>query len=157
MENTNYNKLITEIINLSNNKYWNDAKLEWSCVDVDLNTEGICLCGHHLSNLYHIKNKLNGNKAIVGSSCVKKFENNDMDNYLSFINEYQKLINKQKKNGIEQSLPISLINKMYQYGRLNEIEYKFYKDIYKKLTLSDKQNQWKIRINNKISRYNIKT
>lgn len=73
-----------------------------------------------------------------------------MENNNEFTNSYQKLIIKQELKGIIKSIPRSTLNKAYQFNIINNVEYEFYKKIYKKLNITDKQNNWKKIINDKI-------
>lgn len=39
---------------------------------------GNCICNKNIKNLYYIKNKINGNLLLVGSSCIKKIADCDV-------------------------------------------------------------------------------
>jgi hypothetical protein len=71
-----YWKLIEEVLPLSENNKWEDARGEWhiEIVDEDDTCSSECLCGHqNIRYLNYMKNKINGNKIMVGSCCVEKF------------------------------------------------------------------------------------
>ena len=74
--------LIKNVLDNSESKTWELAVTEWEISDVeeDENLEESCICGkEHLRYLFTIKNKLNGNTLYpIGSSCIKKFERDDL-------------------------------------------------------------------------------
>jgi len=163
-----------EVIKNSTNSNWYEAKEEWFCCNVIENSNGYCTCGHHLHNLYIIRNKKNGSELTVGSSCVKKFENETMLNYVKLVedniklkedkekakkdkrivakdNKYQLLVLKQSKNDIAISIKIDYVEEFYNNKLINNIEYDFYKQIYNKIILTEKQNNWKRKLNDKFT------
>jgi hypothetical protein len=68
-------KLTEEIINRSQSKVWDMAKLEWSLHKIyEADEPETCLCGHFpIIEICTLRNKLNGQFATVGNCCVKKF------------------------------------------------------------------------------------
>lgn len=82
--------LINTVIEKSVNKSWNTAVLEWEIDDVieDENHESSCICGkENIRYLFTIKNINNQNTLFpIGSSCIKKFEREDL-NELTLVNE----------------------------------------------------------------------
>jgi len=70
-------KLFQEIIDRSEADTWEDAKKEWFLEYIEMAGEGedySCLCTHpHIKELCYIANENNGNEALVGNCCVKKF------------------------------------------------------------------------------------
>lgn len=164
LEKSNHKKLIINIIENSINKEWDKAKNEWYCYNLKEDEDGICVCGHHLKNLYYIKNKHNDISLIVGSSCVKKFKNNQMDEYMNELlstkklllkeeKAYQRLKVKQINRGVIISVRKSYLIKMYNLNVINPFEYNFYTDIYDKLSLTLNQQKLKTKINDKIVDY----
>lgn len=84
MGNSNYvRNLISTVIQSSDADNWDEAVTEWSVVgfDVDENSHGNCVCGQtNLYYLYTIHNDFNGNELEpIGSSCIKKFEREDLN------------------------------------------------------------------------------
>jgi hypothetical protein len=73
---TNF-KLFQEIIDRSEADTWEEAKNEWFLEYIEMAGEGedySCLCTHpHIKELCYIANEKNGNEALVGNCCVKKF------------------------------------------------------------------------------------
>ena len=41
-----------------------------------------CICGRNISQIYWVKNILNGNVLAIGSECIKKFKNDEMTNQM---------------------------------------------------------------------------
>jgi hypothetical protein len=46
-ETRNRFRLIERILALSDSQDWDTAKHEWDLIDIYLEPEGTCLCGHH--------------------------------------------------------------------------------------------------------------
>ncbi|MEC1184491.1 hypothetical protein [Bacillus altitudinis] len=82
--------LIKTVVEKSVNKSWYTAVLEWEIDDVieDENNESSCICGKEdIRYLFKIKNSNNHNTLFpIGSSCIKKFEREDL-NELTLVNE----------------------------------------------------------------------
>src|SRR5262245_49233660 len=67
-------RLVEEIIALSIADTWGEARGEWTLSDVYFtDTPGRCLCGHPITEHCLLVNHLNGNEAVVGNHCVKRF------------------------------------------------------------------------------------
>jgi len=136
-------QLTKELIELSQASTWDKAKLEWSLFDIEKVTEHeTCLCGHYpISEVCIIENKINGSQARVGNCCVKKF-----------LEQSDKVFQavKRIKNDDSKSLNAEALNFAFEKGWVTPKEKDFYFDIMRKRSLSPKQQQWKISINNKI-------
>lgn len=89
--NSNYN-LIQEVIKKSVSKNWQFAVLEWRIIgcSVDRYLRSDCICGkENIKYLFTIENCENGEILYpIGSSCIKKFERNDLDD---LVNVYEKM------------------------------------------------------------------
>ena len=66
-------------------------------------------------------------------------------------NKYQLLVLKQSKNDIAISIKIDYVEEFYNNKLINNIEYDFYKQIYYKIILTEKQNNWKRKLNDKFT------
>jgi hypothetical protein len=68
-------RLVEEIIARSVAGTWDHAKQEWALAEVCFTEEpGSCLCGHSpIRELCFLRNRLNGNEAVVGNVCVRRF------------------------------------------------------------------------------------
>lgn len=147
MAQDNQYKLSREIIKLSQSKDWIQAKLEWSLDNVWESSEPQeCLCGHFpIIEICEIKNKINGNVAEVGNSCVKKFIGLPSNNVFQAIKRVRKNISKSfNKEAVELAFHKNLIN---------DWERAVYINIMRKRTLSEKQEKVKKEVNQKILRF----
>jgi len=77
-----YRKLFQRVIESSNSDVWDTAVLEWEIDDCeeDESLASSCICGKEsLRYLFTIKNKENGKILYpIGSSCIKKFDRDDL-------------------------------------------------------------------------------
>lgn len=82
--------LLKTVIEKSLSKSWDNAVLEWEIDDVieDEDNESSCICGkENIRYLFTIKNISNQNILFpIGSSCIKKFNREDL-NELTLVNE----------------------------------------------------------------------
>jgi len=138
-------KLIEEIINLSSSKNWDGAKNEWNFEFAYMCDEfQRCLCGHYpIREICVIKNKINDNEAEVGNCCVNKFLGIDSANK---IFESVKRI----KGDNKKSMSAEVLDYLHSKIAINDFEFNFYKNIIRKRKLSDKQQEIKLKINNKL-------
>jgi hypothetical protein len=136
-------KLIKEITNLSYQKNWNDAKLEWNLTEIiESEDEETCLCGHYpIKELCVLVNKINQNNVTVGNCCVKKFIGINSNKIFEAL--------KKLKKKIDKSLNPEAIQYAYNRKLINKWENDFYLDIMRKRNLTEKQLRKKIEINKK--------
>jgi hypothetical protein len=138
-------KLIKEIIALSSSSIWDIAKLEWSLHEIyETEDPDTCLCGKFpIIEICILYNRVNGNYAIVGNCCVKKFLGLPSDKIFQAV--------KRVKKDITKSLNTDAIEHAFNKGWLNKWEFDFYIDIMHKRNLTQKQAVKKIEINEKIA------
>ena len=78
-----YQNLIKSVIEASESDIWEEAVQEWEIFDCeeDDTCSSECICKHEgLKYLYTIRNDNNGNILFpIGSSCIKKFGRDDLD------------------------------------------------------------------------------
>ena len=137
-------KLTEEILNLSESKEWDFAKLEWS-FEFAYYAEELqkCLCGHYpIKNICVIKNRRNSSVTEVGNCCINKFLGIDEGNKI--FSSIKKL-----KDSETASMSSEVIEYIYKKKGISDFEYNFYKSIYRKRIMSDKQWDIKKRINQK--------
>lgn len=137
-------KLTEEILNLSESKEWDFAKLEWS-FEFAYYAEELqkCLCGHYpIKNICVIKNRRNSSVTEVGNCCINKFLGIDEGNKI--FSSIKKL-----KDNESASMSSEVIEYIYKKKGISDFEYNFYKSIYRKRIMSDKQWDIKKRINQK--------
>lgn len=77
-------RLPSIVLEASSSKTWDVAVSEWHVVGCYDNGDasGDCLCGHEgIRYEFAIKNSVNGNElSPIGSTCILKFENNELKN-----------------------------------------------------------------------------
>lgn len=137
-------KLTQEIIELSQSKIWDAAKLEWSLHQIyEADEPETCLCGHFpIIEICVLKNKHNQKFATVGNCCVKKFIGLPSD--LIF-----KAVKRVRKDN-QKSLNAEAIEHAFRKGWINEWEYSFSIDTMRKRVLSTKQLQTRMKVNEKM-------
>lgn len=143
-------QLTKEIIALSISNNWENAKLEWKLKTIFESDEpGTCLCGHFpIIEFCEIVNVNNGKVVIVGNCCVNKFVGLASDKIFHGL----KRVRKDNK----KSLNAETIEYSFEHAWISEWERNFYLDIMRKRSLSTKQREKKIEINQKFLR-NFKT
>ncbi|HJW32458.1 MAG TPA: hypothetical protein VJ505_03740 [Holophagaceae bacterium] len=136
--------LSERLTQLSVSARWDEAKLEWELEDVWHEYEpDTCLCGHTpINEICQLRNKLNGNKAIVGNHCVKKFTELPSDKIFQAV--------KRVNENDCKALNPEAINHAKSKGWISDWEYNFYLDTWRKRSLSQKQSNTRIRINHKV-------
>ncbi|QBO59586.1 hypothetical protein [Chryseobacterium salivictor] len=135
-------RLAEEIINLSESKEWDFAKLEWSFEFAYYADElQKCLCGHYpIKNICVIKNQKNSFVTEVGNCCINKFLGIEDGNKI--FSSIKKL-----KENIAASMSAEVIEYIYRKKGISDFDYKFYKSIYRRRIMSTKQCEIKKRIN----------
>lgn len=83
MSSAYYNNLIRRVIEASESDTWEDAVYEWMIFDCEEDEEctSACLCGKEsIRYLYTIRNHKTGQMLYpIGSSCIRKFERDELD------------------------------------------------------------------------------
>lgn len=150
--------LFKEIIDNSVSNDWDSAVTEWKISDVEEDEllEESCICGkENLRYLFTIENRLNGNVLYpIGSSCIKKFDRNDLKNEVNVKEQLFKLLHAVEEN---QFLQLSseffsrkLLLYLYDIGAFKptkwndfqpEKDYQFMLDMFNKRTRTDKQDK----------------
>lgn len=90
MASSYYNNLLKKVLDASESNDWESAVREWEIFDCEEDESGssFCLCGkENLRYLFTIRNRLNGILLFpIGSSCINKFNRNDL-NYETSVYE----------------------------------------------------------------------
>ena len=126
-------RLINRVINLSCSNDWDTAVTEWEIIDCeeDDTLSESCICGkENLYYLFTIKNVLNGNTLFpIGSSCIKKFGRNDLDDEAVVREKMFKLYHAVEDNQFISLSPAffsrKLLKKLYEEGAFDS-EYNEY-------------------------------
>ena len=138
-----YEALKDFIVPLSVAACFEQARHEWKLVDIKLVEEAKrCPCGKKIKELCYIKNQLNNNLVYVGNVCVNKFVGVDVGNLFSGL---KRIVKDLTANANED-----LIMHAYHLGYIFDNEYHFLMNTKRKRSLSDKQFQWKQKINRRI-------
>src|SRR5437588_306105 len=119
-------KLMAEIVALSNSKEWTVARWEWELIGAEVSKDSsVCLCGHYpIRELCELRNKLNGNRTIVGNVCVKQFLGIPSDRiFVAF-----------KKVGTDEDRALNpdAIELAHRQGWINDWERMFYLNTWRK-------------------------
>lgn len=121
-----YENLIKVVIEASEADTWELAVLEWEIVDCteDESLSSQCVCQHEgLRYLYKIRNTINKNILFpIGSTCIKKFGRNDLDEELSIMEQMFKLL-----HAVEMRERIELTSKYFSRKLL---EYLYEKNVF---------------------------
>ena len=127
-------RLKKQVIELSNNKDWEDAQAEW-CVrgyfeEQDKQCQHSCICGKFgLKQLYEINNSVNGNRIRnVGSECMKQFKLNSKETYIMKVLELKHKILRAKntkydgKEFCEIVKDVDYIKFIKKYGKRGSLD-----------------------------------
>ena len=141
METSNRYKLTQGIIELSDAKTWDEAKLEWDLVEIYHQKEpDTCLCGHDpIIEICVLENRQNKNSTIVGNVCVKKFLGLPSDRIFQAVRRIGKDETK--------TLNAEAIQHAYDRNWIDKWKRDFYFDTLRKRNLSEKQLGKRIEIN----------
>jgi len=140
--------LVERIIARSVADNWPQAKREWSLADVYLADEPRrCLCSHYpIIECCVIRNRLNGNKAVVGNYCVKRFLGLPSGPLFQAF----KRIMKDRGAALNQAA----VEYAHDRGWLTDEERDFYlntiRPFYRLRGLSPKQRAWRVDINERV-------
>lgn len=133
-----------EIVALSKASTWDRAKLEWELESVyDQDEPDTCLCGHYpINEICIIVNRENGNSAVVGNVCVKKFLGLPSGPIFQAV--------KGVKRGVRKTFNEETILHAQRKGWITQWEVNFYLDTIRKRSLTEKQAAKRKQINDKI-------
>lgn len=137
-------KLAREIVALSAADRWDRARLEWQIEDIYIQPEPeTCLCGHFpINELCVLRNTKNGNAAVVGNVCVKKFMELRSDKMFDAI--------KRVAADETRALNVEAIEHAFARSWINKWERDFYLDTWRLRVLSDNRETKRIQINRKV-------
>ena len=110
-------KLANEVFSKSESKTWASCVVEWVICDCDEDEEasGECVCGQEgLRYMYAIRNVLNGNIIYpIGSECIKKFENELLEDEAKCWAQAYRLTNLAVEYGKTKRISISRDKSMF--------------------------------------------
>ena len=89
MKSAYYSNLLKTVLDSSESDTWEEAVREWDICDCeeDKHCSSFCICGkEHLKYLYTIRNRKTRRILYpIGSSCIKKFERDDMEETIKIL------------------------------------------------------------------------
>ncbi len=143
MEGHNLERLKEHILSLSVAQRFEIAKTEWSLVAVEISEEtDRCPCGQEIMEHCYIRNHRNGRETYVGNICINRFIEIDTGNLFDGLKRIAKDPTANANN--------DLIEHAQRMGYLFEKEYDFLKHTMRSRKLSQKQIDWKVKINRRI-------
>ena len=124
---SSFERLVKAVIDNSESKNWNSAVFEWELIDTEEDecAESKCICGkENIRYLHKIQNMINGNILFpVGSSCIKKFDRDELNELISVKEKLFKLYHAvDNKEFLELSPELfsrKLIKHLYEMGAFN--------------------------------------
>lgn len=132
-------QLTSEIVERSVARTWDEAKLEWSLLEVYESDEPeTCLCGHY-PIVELLLNRRNKNQTTVGNCCVKKFVGLPSEKIFQAV--------KRVRKDTSKSLNAEAIQHAFKRGWINKWEKDFYFNIMRKRSLTSRQEDKKLEIN----------
>lgn len=150
--------LIKDVMDSSEAKRWESAVTEWEISDVEEDEllEESCICGkEHLRYLFTIENQLNGNILYpIGSSCIKKFERDDLKHEVDVKEQLFRLLHAVEENEFLQLssdfFSRKLLRYLFEAGAFKatkwnnfepEKDYEFMIDMFNKRNRTENQNK----------------
>ena len=145
----NFEMLKAHILPLSVSHIFNVAKTEWELVAVEMTEEwDHCPCGQEIKEHCFIQNRITGEKTYVGNVCINRFMEISTGNLFAGLKRIA------KNNGANANNDV--IEYAFKSGYLfGEIEYNFLKQTKNGRKLSDKQTEWKRKINLRILSHTV--
>jgi hypothetical protein len=129
-----YRNLIKQVVDNSEASAWEDAIFEWEVFDCEEDDSlfSSCICGkENLRYLFTIRNIENGNILYpIGSSCIKKFERDDLNQDASIKEQLFKLLHAIEKNEYitlsREYFSRKLLGYLYEEGAFHANSYNRY-------------------------------
>jgi len=137
-------KLHEEIIARSEADEWEEARDEWTLHDIWMSDEPqTCLCGHHpIHEICVIRNRENGVYTDVGNWCVNNFLGINSEQLFSSL---RKVLVDAGASFNEATIELA-----HDKEIVNDWERRFYLSIWRKRSLTGKQREKKLQINQKL-------
>lgn len=137
-------QLMRRVLESSDDKEWQVAKLEWEPADIEFDEDGIaCICGHAPVKLVcPIRHKRTGETLDVGCICLEKFLGVD---YRKVFSGVQRLWKK-----LDSGMPKALYAYAVQREMLDDWEMGFVKNLGFRRNISEAQFNKRREINQKV-------
>lgn len=142
----NFEKLKTHILPLSRSGSFEVARTEWGLVSVEITEEfEQCPCGQNIKEHCYITNRITGNSTYVGNVCINRFIGIDTGNLFDGLKRIAKdPYSNANLDVIEHGLKMGYIHAGTEYDFLVSTRHK--------RKLSDRQLEWKRKINRRITK-----
>lgn len=140
----NFKQLKAAILSMSMAPEWESAKSEWKLVGIgESDTPETCLCGHFpIIELCTITNRVTNKTTDVGNVCVKRF--------LGFRSDLIFAAIKRIRGDIDKSINAEAAIFFHERGIINDWEYGFQQNTFRKRHLTGAQMATRHSINRKI-------
>ena len=140
----NFERLKAHILPLSQSDVFEVARTEWDLVSVEITqTFDQCPCGQDIKEHCYITNRITGQSTYVGNVCINRFIGIDTGNLFDGLNRIA--------NDPYANANLDVIEHGRKMGYIYDSEYEFLVSTRLKRKLSDKQREWKRKINRRIT------
>jgi hypothetical protein len=140
----NFERLKAHILPLSQSDIFDVARTEWDLVSVEITQLfDHCPCGQEIKEHCYITNRITGDSTYVGNVCINRFIGIDTGNLFDGL--------KRIANDPYANANLDVIEHGRKMGYIYDSEYKFLVSTRLKRKLSDKQLEWKRKINRRIT------
>lgn len=140
----NFERLKDHILPLSQSDIFDIARTEWDLASVEI-TQLLdhCPCGQEIKEHCYITNRVTDHSTYVGNVCINRFIGIDTGNLFDGL--------KRIANDPYANANLDVIEHGRKMGYIYDSEYKFLVSTRLKRKLSDKQLEWKRKINRRIT------
>lgn len=140
----NFERLKAHILPLSRSTTFEVARTEWDLVGVEISEEfDNCPCGQEIKEHCYITNRVTGASTYVGNVCINRFIGIDTGNLFDGL--------KRIAGDPYANANLDVIEHGRRMGFIYDSEYDFLVQTRLKRKLSQKQLEWKRKINRRIT------
>lgn len=140
----NFENLKAHILTLSRSNVFEVARTEWDLVGVEITEEfDNCPCSQEIKEHCYITNRITGQSTYVGNVCINRFIGIDTGNLFDGL--------KRIANDPYANANLDVIEHGRRMGFIYDSEYDFLIQTRLKRKLSQKQLEWKRKINRRIT------
>lgn len=140
----NFERLKAHILPLSSSALFEVARTEWDLLSVEITEEfDQCPCGQEIKEHCYITNRITNQSTYVGNVCINRFIGIDTGSLFDGLKRIAK--------DPYANANLDVIEHGLKMGYIYDSEYAFLIHTRLKRKLSDKQLEWKRKINRRIS------
>jgi hypothetical protein len=144
----NFEQLKAHILPLSKARTFDAARFEWELTAVELSKDfDNCPCGQQIKEHCYIRNRETGAETYVGNVCINRFMGIDTGNLFDGL---RRIAENPRANANDD-----VIQYAQERGYLFDKEYDFLMSTRLKRSLSQKQRDWKEKINRRILNHTV--